>query len=78
MRNYRRDGRQFLIVSPHFALTRWFMKASLPEVSQRTGKCFQMVCIVTKNNFSAIKIFERYDWKTPSLSDYFLLSYYTR
>ena len=50
------------------------MKASLPEVNQLTGKCFQMVRIVTKNNFFAIKISQRHDWETPSLCNYFLLT----
>ena len=52
------------------------MKASLPKVNQLTGKCFQMVRIVTKNNVFAIKISQRYDWETPSLSNYFLLGRY--
>ena len=74
MRNYCRNGRHFLIVSLHLVLTRWFMKASLPEVNQLTRKCFQMVRIVTKNNFFAIKISQTYDWETPSMSNYFLLA----
>ena len=51
-RNYSRDGRHFSIDLLNLALTRWFMKASLPEVNQLTGKCFQMVRFVSKTFFS--------------------------
>ena len=60
-------------------LARSFMKASLPEVNQLTGKCSQMVRIVTKNNFFAIKISQRYDLSVQLFSlggtNYFWLIY---
>ena len=54
VRNCNDDGRHFFKFVDSASL--WFMKASLPEVKQLTGKCFRIVRIVTKNNLFEIKI----------------------